>query len=150
MDEQKKNLNVGKDAVVMGDVTGNVGDRSVVIRATDNRGNVILNQQMAVGYSAQAGPESIAIGAFAGAGAANLPTVADLIIQIEKLKESLDLSMERASEFQGLLDQFQVMNSEPQPDKSRMSKILNSLRSIAESAGGSGILEIIKILLSQL
>ncbi|MGD8230145.1 MAG: hypothetical protein PVI20_20380, partial [Desulfobacteraceae bacterium] len=58
-----KRLDVGKDAVVMGDVSGNVGDGSVVIGPTDNRGNVILNQPMAVGRNAHAGPGSIAIGA---------------------------------------------------------------------------------------
>lgn len=59
---------VGNDAVVMGNVTGNVGDRSVVIGATDNSGNTILTTPMAVGDNAHAGPNSIAIGAGASAG----------------------------------------------------------------------------------
>ncbi len=60
---------VGADAVVMGNVpsTMNVGNGSVVIGA-DAHGNTILNQPMAVGRGAQAGPGSIAIGAGAGAG----------------------------------------------------------------------------------
>ena len=62
---------VGNDSVVMGQVSPNakIGDRSVVIGATDARGNTILNQPMAIGNGACAGPGSIAIGANAGAGA---------------------------------------------------------------------------------
>ena len=61
-------VRVGDDSVVMGDVSGAVGDRSVVVSATDDRGNTILNQPMAVGHKAHAGPGSIAVGANAGAG----------------------------------------------------------------------------------
>ena len=62
---------VGSDSVVIGQVPPNakVGDRSVVIGSTDSRGNTILNQPMAIGNGACAGPGSIAIGAGAGAGA---------------------------------------------------------------------------------
>jgi hypothetical protein len=63
-----RKLNVGKDSVVIGDVSGNVGVGSVVVGPTDDRGQVILNQPMAVGRDAFAGPGSIAIGAGAGAG----------------------------------------------------------------------------------
>jgi hypothetical protein len=68
LNETKGNVDVGIDSVVMGQVFGKVGDRSVVIGAMDQRGNVILNQTMAVGYSAYAAPGSIAIGAHARAG----------------------------------------------------------------------------------
>ena len=63
-------MKIGKDSVVIGNVPSNiqVGDGSVVIGATDSRGNTIINQPMAVGRGAQAGPGSIAIGAFADAG----------------------------------------------------------------------------------
>ena len=54
-------------AVVIGDVSGEVGNGSVVIGATDDRGNTILNQPMAVGRDAKAGRGSIAIGAGASA-----------------------------------------------------------------------------------
>jgi hypothetical protein len=70
------NVKVGKDSVVMGNVgdRANVGDRSVVIGATDSRGNTVLNKPMAVGHGAKAGVGSIAIGAGANAGvAASLP-----------------------------------------------------------------------------
>lgn len=63
-------MKVGKDSVVMGNVgeRANVGDRSVVIGATDSKGNTILNKPMAVGHGAKAGEGSIAIGAGANAG----------------------------------------------------------------------------------
>jgi hypothetical protein len=61
-------INIGKDSVAIGQVTGNIGDESVVIGATDSNGNTILNQSIAVGYNAHASPGSIAIGANAGAG----------------------------------------------------------------------------------
>ena len=61
-------VNVGKESVTIGRVSGSVGDRSVVIGATDSNGNTIITQPMAVGYNAQAGPGSIAIGANARAG----------------------------------------------------------------------------------
>jgi hypothetical protein len=62
---------VGNDSVVMGRVPPNqvVGDRSVVVGATDDQGNTILTTPMAVGHGATAGHGSIAIGAGAHAGA---------------------------------------------------------------------------------
>jgi hypothetical protein len=68
--QKQPELVVGKDSVVMGNIPPNtrVGDGSVVIGPTDNRGNTIINTPMAVGHGAKAGPGSIAIGANAGAG----------------------------------------------------------------------------------
>ena len=82
----KKELQVGRDAVVMGDVSGSVGDGSVVIGATDSRGNVVLNQPMAVGRGAKAGPGSIAIGAGAGAGAGF--DIVQALSEIQKIVQS--------------------------------------------------------------
>lgn len=62
------NLTVGTDSVVIGNVTGKVGNGSVVVGPTDKNGNTILNRPMAVGRNAKAGPDSIAIGTNAGAG----------------------------------------------------------------------------------
>lgn len=63
-------MKVGEDSVVIGNVPSHthVGDRSVVIGATDNMGNTTIREPMAVGHGAHAGKNSIAIGAFAGAG----------------------------------------------------------------------------------
>jgi hypothetical protein len=65
---QPGNPTVGNDSVVMGDYNGNVGDRSVVIRPPQGSTNVMLNQPGAYGYRACAGPGSLAVGAYAGAG----------------------------------------------------------------------------------
>ncbi|MDB4491477.1 hypothetical protein N9260_00470 [bacterium] len=64
----KKKIETGKDSAVIGDVQGTVGDGSVVIGATDSKGNTIINQPMAVGRGASSGPGTIAIGAGASAG----------------------------------------------------------------------------------
>ena len=87
MSQDEKKLNVGKDSVVIGNVSGNIGDGSVVIGATDSRGNVILNQPMAIGRNAHAGPGSIAIGACAGAGS-ELPSILGEIGKIIELSHN--------------------------------------------------------------
>lgn len=75
--------NVGDDSVVIGNVSHrNVGSRSVVIGATDANGNTIIDKPMAVGYGAKAGPGSIAIGAYAGAGS-------DLFLLLNQVVEIL-------------------------------------------------------------
>ena len=45
-----------------------LGDGNTIVNAADENGNVIINTPMAVGYGANAGENSISIGAFAGAG----------------------------------------------------------------------------------
>lgn len=66
-------MKIGKDSVVIGNVDAReIGERCVVIGATDANGNTIINTPMAVGYGAKAGPGSIAIGNFAGAGPVEL------------------------------------------------------------------------------
>lgn len=67
-DGAQRELEVGIDSVVMGNVSGKVGNGSVVIGPTDSHGNTYITQPMAVGRNAHAGPGSIAIGANAGAG----------------------------------------------------------------------------------
>ena len=59
----EKKMIVGKDSVVIGYVSGLVGDHSVAIGPTDNRGSSNITTPMAVGSNAHAGPGSIAIGA---------------------------------------------------------------------------------------
>ena len=69
-ESKESTMEVGKESVVMGNVPkdAKVGDGSVVIGATDANGNTIIDQPMAVGHGAEAGPGSIAIGAGAKAG----------------------------------------------------------------------------------
>ena len=101
----KDKINIGKDSVVMGNVQHqNIGDRSVVIGPTDSNGNTILSGTMAVGYGARAGENSIAIGAYAGAGSNlfhllnNLESAVDQNgsevekVLVKKLKEELKAS----------------------------------------------------------
>jgi hypothetical protein len=79
MPKEPQDLTVGDESTVIGLVKGTVGNRSTVVGATDSRGNTVLNEPMAVGYGAQAGPGSIAIGAYAGAGGSHfVPLVTEL------------------------------------------------------------------------
>jgi hypothetical protein len=79
-------MKIGKDAVVMGNISPDteVGDGSVVIGSTDAQGNII-NQPMAVGRNAQAGPQSIAIGAGAG-----FNTSEDLTSAVAQIQSFID------------------------------------------------------------
>jgi hypothetical protein len=83
--------NIGDYATVIGNVNSNVGNYSTVVGPTDNRGNTILNQSMAVGYGAKAGPNSIAIGAFAGAGY-NIDNLLDAIGNLVGAADDCSLS----------------------------------------------------------
>lgn len=63
---------VGSDNTFYGRVPrGNYGDRNTIIGSTDDKGNTIITQPMAVGYNAHAGPGSISIGVNAGASEIN-------------------------------------------------------------------------------
>ena len=66
--KSESELKVGKFSTVFGDVKGQIGDFSTVVGPTDSSGNTIINGQMAIGYGAKAGPNSISIGAFSGSG----------------------------------------------------------------------------------
>ncbi|HUA65884.1 MAG TPA: hypothetical protein VME24_08560 [Alphaproteobacteria bacterium] len=59
----------GNFNTVYGNVTQSIhGSGNTIVGPTDNKGNTIITQSMAVGYNAHAGNGSIAIGAFAGGG----------------------------------------------------------------------------------
>jgi hypothetical protein len=121
MDKDRK-LRVGKDAVVIGDVSGDVGDGSVVIGPTDSRGNVILNQTMAVGRDAYAGPGSIAIGAGAGAGS-------DIVHAFHEIGKIIQSSGDR-----GLLKDFTELCNElnkHEKDKSRIRMLWDTIKASA-------------------
>jgi hypothetical protein len=67
----KHGLSVGKDSTVVGRVPDDskIGDRSVIVGATDANGNTILNRGgTAIGTGAKADTTSIAIGEGANAG----------------------------------------------------------------------------------
>lgn len=128
--EQK--LRVGKDSVVIGSVSGDVGDGSVVIGATDDKGNVILNKTMAIGRGAHAGPNSIAIGAGAGAGA----------IEIHALQEigNLIYSSGDSTIIQNFKDICVAINSDKK-DKSLIRGLWDTIKSAAVLSGAVNFVE---------
>jgi hypothetical protein len=79
---------VGNESVVVGcGVPARVGDRSVVIGATDERGNTRIGGGTAIGYGARADQTSAAIGAYAGAGAG-------VFLQLQELRDELQATGE--------------------------------------------------------
>lgn len=126
MSDKEKQVNVGKDSVVIGNVSGNVGDGSVVIGPTDNRGNTVLNQPMAVGRNAQAGPGSIAIGAGAGAGS----DIAMLFHELGKVIESVN----DPSLAQTFVDLCSELNKQ-QKDKTKISRLWGTIEKSAALGG---------------
>ncbi len=126
MGHGERRLNVGDDSVVMGNVAGTVGSRSVVIGPTDNRGNTILNQPMAVGNNAHAGPGSIAIGANAGAGS----EMAVVLAEIGKIIE--------ATGDQALIEAFRDLCRElknPQKNKATITRLWDAIKTAAALNG---------------
>jgi len=140
-----RKLNVGKDSVVIGNVSGNVGDGSVVVGPTDDRGNVILNQPMAVGRNAFAGPGSIAIGAGAGAGAG-----AQLIKLINKLSDVVS-----ETEDSEIIDKFNDLIAELSGEKGTPSKdtslsIISWLKGAATLSGSIALINQIGSVISKI
>lgn len=138
MSDNEKKLNVGKDSVVMGDVSGNVGDRSVVVGPTDNKGNVILNKPMAVGHNAHAGPGSIAIGAGASAGT-------ELFHLIEALRSTPEIQNDGA-----LLSAIDTLSSElrkPEPKPETVNSLWSIIQASATIGGALSLVQQIGALL---
>jgi len=125
----KKKLNVGEDAVVIGNVNGNIGNGSVVIGPTDSNGNTIINQPMAVGKNAKAGPGSIAIGANAGAGS-------DVFLLLNQLKEILEKNGKSSKDVINLIIELQ----KPNPDKTMVQKLWGIIKSAAAINGAIGLI----------
>lgn len=125
-DNSKKHLFVGKDSVVIGNVSGNIGDGSVVIGATDPNGNTILNKSMAIGRNAYAAQDSIAIGAGAGAGSG----IEMVLNQIGKIIQNTDDPE--------LLDSFTAFCAElnkPNKNKTLLTTLWNGIKSAAALNG---------------
>jgi hypothetical protein len=126
MENQPRKLTVGIDSVVIGNVSGDVGNGSVVIGPTDNRGNTIINTPMAVGRGAFAGPGSISIGAGAGAGAgASLPFLVNQLSDVVALTNDPQI----VGSFNELVAELAGENGSP--DKSKAQSILDNLRTLA-------------------
>lgn len=133
-------MKIGKDAVVIGNVSPNshVGDGSIVISATDSRGNTIINQPMAVGRGAQAGPGSIAIGAFASAGIVQRQSVLDLQSALQQFAELVT-----AQNNQVLVREFDKFKSElssPAPNQSAVFTAWDGVKALGTIDGAHGLL----------
>src|SRR5437016_5676808 len=122
MNRNKNKLDVGIDSVVIGHVSGNVGNGSVVIGPTDDRGNVVLNQPMAVGRNAYAGPGSIAVGAGASAGS-DLGSVLDEISKIIESTQDHNLKLSFGN--------LRVELEKPTKDWARISSLWETIRTSA-------------------
>ena len=137
-----RKLNVGIDSVVIGNVSGEIGNGSVVIGVTDDRGNTIINTPMAVGRGAFAGPGSIAIGAGAGAGTgASLPflvnQLSDAVAQIN--------DPQITARFNELIAELAGENGAV--DKTKAKTVLGQLRNLATLNGVWGLIDRISGLL---
>lgn len=133
-------MKIGKDSVVIGNVPSNiqVGDGSVVIGATDSRGNTIINQPLAVGRGAQAGPGSIAIGAFAGAGVAQHQSLVNLQIALQQFAEFVSSQNNAA-----LAQEFEKLKAElknPEPNRSAVLSAWEGVKAVATIDGALNLL----------
>ena len=126
-------MKIGKDAVVIGHVPAHteVGDGSVIIGATDSHGNTIINQPMAVGRGATAGPGSIAIGAFAGAGL--LPLSSALVADVHQLAE---LVAQQNSAI--ISSEFEKFRAELAQDNPRRSAVMGAWEGVKAAATING------------
>jgi hypothetical protein len=129
-------MKVGKNSVVMGHVPPNleVGEGCVIIGATDERGNTIIDKPMAVGHGAQAGLGSIAIGAFSGAGILPQNIIGE-IEEIQKLLKSLEQTNPTATE----TEKVAYVNDETTPSFKR--RVARALQASGETAIDEFILE---------
>ncbi len=131
-------MKLGKDNVIMGNVPSDLemGDGNVVIGATDSHGNTIINTPMAVGRDAQAGPDSIAIGAGAKAGSAvTLGQAIQELIRIAKAAQD--------SESVALLAQIDTELGKATPDKSIILRAWDGVKAAASIAGAHSLLQAI-------
>lgn len=129
-DKNKKKLNVGKDSVVIGNIAGDIGEGCVIIGATDERGNVILNNTMAIGRGAFASEGSIAIGAFAGAGSEKALLLHEIKQIIEQTGDANAITI-----FNNLY--HEVNKSEP--EKNKLREIWEQMKNIGAANGMIGL-----------
>ena len=128
-------MKIGKDSVVMGNVPSNleVGEGCVIIGATDKRGNTIINQPMAVGRNAQAGPNSIAIGAGANAGGG---------INLVATLHQLSTFAQQSNNQQVLTEVTKILSelNKPQPNKSVILKAWEAVKALGSINGAHTLL----------
>jgi len=121
--------------VVIGNVQGSVGDNSVVIGATDSRGNTIINTPMIVGSGAQGGPTDIVIGA--NAGCRPQDDFAQLIIGLGKAVE--------VTNDENLISTYNDMVAECEgdngsPNKEKLLSFLGCFKAASSLGGVTGLI----------
>ncbi|EKF9297375.1 hypothetical protein BOO91_20875 [Vibrio navarrensis] len=132
-------VKTGKDSVVIGNVSGEIGEGSVVIGATDQFGNTIINQPMAVGRGASAGPGSIAIGAGASAGS-------ELFQLIDALKSVPEIQSDET--LVATINAFRGELSKPEPERSTIQTLWSLITASANVAGAVTFIQQIQTILS--
>lgn len=141
MENNQNNLNVGEESVVIGNVRGNVGNHSVIVGATDSHGNTILNQPMAVGYNAKAGPGSIAIGAYAGAGS-------DGFLLLNELKEIIKQNGDEKT-LENIINLIGELKK-PNIDKTKVSQLWENIKSVTTITNAIASITQISLFIAQI
>ena len=128
-------MKTGKHSVVIGNVpeSSSIGEGSVVIGATDSHGNTRITTPMAVGYGAKAGPGSIAIGAFAGAGSPDLAFPLELQSEMQSL---VNVAVQQSN--QPLISAIEKLTVELRQPKPKKSAVLNSWETVKAIAAVDG------------
>ena len=136
-------MKLGKDNVIMGNVPSDleVGDGNVIIGATDSHGNTIINASMAVGRGAQAGPDSIAIGA--GANAGSVVTLGQAIQELIRIAES---AQDNNTVVQ--LKEIDTELAKSAPSKSVVQRAWDGVKAAASISGAYSLLQAISKLLA--
>jgi len=141
-------MKVGHDSVVIGRVDDSVaiGDRSVVVGATDSSGNTIIREG-AFGYGAKASLGSVAIGAHANA----TPYANGDIELLRGLVEALGLALKRsaiqgevAEELRAEVATLRAQASSPKPKWEVINSTGHSIKSVLEGAAGNILGELAK------
>jgi hypothetical protein len=134
-------MKVGHESVVIGQVAAGatIGDRSVVIGATDSNGNTVIREG-AYGYGAKARPGAVAIGAHANAASHENGDIEVL----RGLVEALSLALERsgkqgelAEELRTEVEALKTQASSPKPKWEVISSTGCSIKKVIEGAAGN-------------
>ncbi|HEY0955825.1 MAG TPA: hypothetical protein VGE36_13755 [Roseateles sp.] len=133
-------MKTGKDNVIIGKLPSGseIGDRNVVITAADERGNVVFNTPGAIGYGATAGAGSIAIGAFANAGANSLQFPDQIKAELLGLVETA--IQHQNADVYAALQQISNELQKPAPQASVIHQAWAGVQQLATIDGASSLL----------
>jgi len=134
MNDGKRRPEVGDESVAIGKIEHDVGNRSVYIGATDDRGNTILRpapEGTAIGYRAHAGPGSLAIGAFAGAGPSS--KIDKAFIEVGNFIKASG-NRELLAEYNDLIEEIRKDKTDKPAARKKWLGILPVLRGLADAA----------------